>query len=84
MFICHDMAYHDWKGFALDLDELKRLVADLGDKDLMVLRNHGTLKLGGSVASWFMRIYLFERPFKIQVRALLSGSPDLPSDRGLV
>jgi ribulose-5-phosphate 4-epimerase/fuculose-1-phosphate aldolase len=83
MFVYHDVAYHDWEGVAVDLEERERLVADLGDKHLMVLRNHGTLAVGGSVASCFMRMYYLERACKIQVNALSSGSPNLPSDKAV-
>ena len=83
MFVYHDVAYHDWEGVALDLDERERLVEDLGDKHLMVLRNHGTLGVGGSVANCFMRMYYLERACKIQVSALSSGSPNLPSDKAV-
>ena len=88
MFVYHDVAYHDvayheWEGVAVDLDERERLVADLGDKNLMVLRNHGTLAVGSSVASCFMRMYYLERACKIQVNALSSGTPNLPSDNAV-
>ena len=83
MFVYHDLAYHDWEGIAVNLDERERLVADLGDKHLMVLRNHGTLSVGGSVASCFLRMYYLERACKIQVTALASGSPNLPSDQAI-
>ena len=80
MFVYHDTAYHEWEGVALDLDERARLVADLGDKHLMILRNHGTLALGGSVASCFMRMYYLERACRIQVDALAGGEPHLPNE----
>lgn len=80
MFVYHDLAYHDWEGVAVNLDERERLIADLGDKHLMMLRNHGTLSVGDSIASCFMRMYYLERACKIQVTALASGSPNLPSD----
>ena len=83
MFVYHDVAYHDWEGPAVDLDERERLVADLGDKNLMVLRNHGTLAVGSSVASCFMRMYYLERACKIQVNALSSGTPNVPSDNAV-
>ena len=40
------LAYHDYEGIALNHDERERLVADIGDKTLMLLRNHGTLAVG--------------------------------------
>ena len=39
-------AYHDFEGIALDLSERERLVADLGEKKVMILRNHGLLTHG--------------------------------------
>ena len=81
MFVFHDLTYHDWEGVALDLDERERLVADLGNKHLMMLRNHGTLTLGRTIASCFMRMYYLERACQIQVNALASGSPNLPSEQ---
>ena len=79
MFVYHDVAYHEWEGVALDIDERERLVADLGDKNLMMLRNHGTLALGGSVASCFMRLYYLERACKIQVDAMTQGELHHPT-----
>jgi len=68
MFIYYDLAYHDWEGVALDLDERERLISDLGSKHLMMLRNHGTMTLGSSVASSFMRMFFLEKACKIQNR----------------
>ena len=78
MFVYHDLAYHDWEGVALNLDERERLVADLGQKNLMMLRNHGTLAVGGSIASCFMRLYFFERACTIQAKAM-NGTPKMPN-----
>ena len=83
LFVYHDLAYHDWEGVALNLDERERLVTDLGGKHLMMLRNHGTLALGGSVPSCFMRMYYLERACQIQVNALAAGVPNLPSDQAV-
>ncbi len=80
MFVYHDTVYHEWEGVAIDLDERERLVADLGDKHLMILRNHGTLAVGGSVASCFMRMYYLERACRIQVDTLSGGAPHMPTD----
>src|SRR5215469_679832 len=74
MTICGDIAYHDYEGIALDLDERERLVADLGaSKHAMILRNHGTLTLGKSCPDAFMRMYYLERACTMQVRALSGG-----------
>lgn len=79
MFVYHDTAYHEWEGVAIHLDERERLVADLGEKHLMILRNHGTLAVGGSVASCFMRLYYLERACRIQVDTLSGGEPHMPT-----
>jgi ribulose-5-phosphate 4-epimerase/fuculose-1-phosphate aldolase len=73
MMIANDVAYHDYEGIALDLDERDRLVHDVGDKHMMMLRNHGTLALGRSCPDAFLRMYYLERACSMQVRALAGG-----------
>lgn len=68
-----DLAYHDYEGVALDLDERERLVADLGAHSFMLLRNHGTLTVGDSAAGAFMRMFYLERACKMQVLAQGGG-----------
>lgn len=70
---CGVIAYHDYEGVALDLDERERIVADLGSQQFMLLRNHGTLTVGPSCASAFMAMYYLERACTMQVRALGGG-----------
>jgi ribulose-5-phosphate 4-epimerase/fuculose-1-phosphate aldolase len=70
LLVLGDLAYHDYEGVALDLDERERLVRDLGDKHLMLLRNHGTLTVGSTVAEAFTRMYFLERACSMQVRTL--------------
>tara|TARA_X000000950_G_scaffold275055_1_gene360892 strand:- start:7290 stop:8099 length:810 start_codon:yes stop_codon:yes gene_type:complete len=82
LFVYHDIAYHDWEGVALDLEERERVVADLGNRHLMILRNHGTMALGDSVASAFLRLYFLERACKIQVGAL-QGTPNAPKQQAI-
>lgn len=67
------VAYHDYEGIAVDLDERERLVRDLGDQPVMILRNHGTLSVGASCADAFMAIYFLERACTIQIRTLAGG-----------
>jgi ribulose-5-phosphate 4-epimerase/fuculose-1-phosphate aldolase len=66
------IAYHEYEGIALLLDERPRLVADLGDKNAMLLRNHGTLTVGPTVGEAFLAMYFLERACATQV-ALLAG-----------
>ncbi len=75
MIAGHDVAYHDFEGIATDLDERERLVADLGTKNTMILRNHGTLTVGATVAQAFLRLYYLERACEAQV-LMLSASRD--------
>jgi adducin len=58
MLVRSQIAYHDYEGVALFDDEKERLVKDLGENRLMILRNHGTLAMGSNVAEAFHK-YLF-------------------------
>jgi ribulose-5-phosphate 4-epimerase/fuculose-1-phosphate aldolase len=72
------VAYHDYEGVALDLSEQQRLVADLGQQPVMILRNHGLLTVGRSVSEAFMRMYYLEKACEIQLSAQASGKLVLP------
>jgi len=69
------VAYHDYEGIATSHDEKKRLVADLGDKPVMILRNHGLLTVGKTPGQAFLRMFYLERACQIQVDALAAGTP---------
>jgi ribulose-5-phosphate 4-epimerase/fuculose-1-phosphate aldolase len=71
------LAYHDYESIAFNLDERERLVADMGDKDMMLLRNHGTLAIGGTAGDCWTWMYFLERACKIQVLALSTGRDGL-------
>lgn len=73
MIFTNQIAYHDYEGIALNLDERERLVADLGDRNLMILRNHGTLTVGRDVPGAFTRMFFLERACRMQVAALSAG-----------
>jgi ribulose-5-phosphate 4-epimerase/fuculose-1-phosphate aldolase len=72
-FVLSSLAYHDYEGVALNADEKPRLVRDLGDKNFLMLRNHGILTVGPTVADAFLLMYLFESTCMIQVRAQAGG-----------
>ncbi len=71
--ILPSLAYHDYEGIALDHDERERLVADLGDKSVMLLRNHGTLAVGKTAGDCWIGMFYLERACKQQVMALSCG-----------
>ncbi len=68
------LSYHDYEGIALDLDERERLVADLGENTAMILRNHGLLTCGRSVAEAFMTMYMLEKACELQLAAQAGGT----------
>lgn len=72
-FVLSSLAYHDYEGVALLEGEKPRLVRDLGDKRFLMLRNHGLLTVGTSVAEAFLGMYIFEATCMIQVRAQSGG-----------
>ena len=67
------VAYHEFEGVAEDVDERERLVTDLGDKNAMVMRNHGLLTVGRSVAEAWVRMWHLEQACKVQVLAQSAG-----------
>lgn len=77
MIAAADIAYHDYEGIATDLEERERLVADLGTRNAMILRNHGTLAVGDSIAACFVRLYFLERACEAQVAMLSAGRDNL-------
>ena len=74
MLVREDIAYHDYEGIAVDLDERERIVADLGNKNMMLLRNHGSLAVGETIGEAFIRLYTLERACQAQVMALAGGT----------
>ncbi len=77
LIIIPQLAYHGYEGVALNHDERERLVADLGDKSLMMLRNHGTLGVGASAAETWTLMFFLERACAQQVAALSAGRDGL-------
>ena len=67
------VGYHDYESFAVNTDERVRIARDLGDNDVLVLRNHGTLVTGRSIAEAFHSVMHFDRACEAQVMALAGG-----------
>ncbi len=73
MSVLASIGYHDYEGPALNADEKPRLVADLGNAGHLILRNHGLLTVGETMADAFVRMYYLETSCAIQVRAQAGG-----------
>lgn len=67
------LAYHDYEGVAINPEEKQRLVADLGDKNAMILRNHGLLATGGTIPDAFLMMYALETACQIQLAVQSTG-----------
>jgi ribulose-5-phosphate 4-epimerase/fuculose-1-phosphate aldolase len=74
IFVLASLGYHDYEGLALRDDEKPRLVRDLGARTFLMLRNHGLLTVGPTVAEAFLAMYIFEASCAIQVRAMAGGA----------
>jgi ribulose-5-phosphate 4-epimerase/fuculose-1-phosphate aldolase len=78
LFVLGSLGYHDFEGPALDDDEKPRLAADLADNRCLILRNHGLLTVGETVADAFVAMYYLEASCAIQVRAQSGGGELIP------
>lgn len=74
LFPLSSLAYHGYEGIALNEDEKPRLVADLGDSNFMILRNHGLLTVGATIPDAFLYMYALETACQIQLAAQAGGN----------
>jgi ribulose-5-phosphate 4-epimerase/fuculose-1-phosphate aldolase len=77
MMVIPHLAYHDYEGIAFNESERERLAIDLGDKKLMMLRNHGTLSVGTTAANCWVGMHYLERACAIQVLATSGGHDNM-------
>ena len=78
------LAYHDYEGVALNPEEKVRLVRDLGANNTMILRNHGLLTCGPTVADAFLYMYILQKACEVQVRAQAGGAELIPVAQPIV
>jgi ribulose-5-phosphate 4-epimerase/fuculose-1-phosphate aldolase len=69
------LGYHDYEGVALHDEEKPRLVRDLGQNIALVLRNHGLLTVGPTIADAFLAMYALQRACEVQIMAQSGGAP---------
>jgi ribulose-5-phosphate 4-epimerase/fuculose-1-phosphate aldolase len=84
IFVLGSLGYHDYEGVALRDDEKPRLVRDLGEATHLMLRNHGLLTVGRSVADAFLAMYVFESACAIQLRAQAGGGALVSIDAAII
>ncbi|MDO8267095.1 MAG: class II aldolase/adducin family protein [Moraxellaceae bacterium] len=84
LFVLSSLGYHDYEGVALNEAEKPRLVHDLGNNNFLMLRNHGLLTVGATVADAFLSMYLFEASCMVQVRAQAGGGELVPVPQPIV
>ncbi|WP_348679608.1 class II aldolase/adducin family protein [Alcanivorax profundi] len=84
LFPLSGLSYHDYEGVALRDDEKARLQADLGSTNFMILRNHGLLTVGSTVADTFLNMFILQRACEIQLQALSGNRPLTPIPDGIV
>ena len=84
IFVLASLGYHDYEGPALNDEEKPRLVADLGQNSSLILRNHGLLTVGETVAEAFVNMYYLEASCAIQVRAQAGGGELIPVGKDII
>ena len=80
LFALASIGYHDYEGVALNPEEKPRLVADLGDKSFLILRNHGLLTAAATIPDAFLYMYVLETACQTQLLAQSGGGSLLPID----
>lgn len=75
MLVCDQIAFHDYEGVSVDLEERERLGEHLGDRNFLMLRNHGLLTVGATVGHAFCRMAALQKACRIQVMTLAMGRP---------
>lgn len=78
------LAYHDYEGVATNLAERERLVRDLGDRNAMILRNHGTMACGPNAGGAWQSIFRLERACEYQILAQSGGAETIPLSQEVI
>ncbi|QOL25544.1 class II aldolase/adducin family protein [Thalassotalea sp. LPB0316] len=84
MFALASMSYHDYEGLAVNADEKARLQADLGNKNFMLLRNHGGMTLGQTIGDAFMHMYDLTRACQVQLQIMATGMKPVLVEQAIV
>ncbi|MBT8142421.1 MAG: class II aldolase/adducin family protein [Gammaproteobacteria bacterium] len=78
VLLYNQVAYHDFEGLTVNMDEQQRMVASLGDKPQLILRNHGLLSIGRSIPEAFINTWVLQRACEVQVATDSTGRANIP------
>ena len=78
------VAYHDFEGTTTNPDEQPRLVASIGEKNYVILRNHGLLSCGRTIPEAFSRLWTLQRACDVQVAATSMPGETIHYDEAVV
>ena len=78
------VAYHDFEGITTDLDECERLVKSIGDKSVLILRNHGLLTTGNGIPEMFQTMWTLQRSCEVQIAADSMPGPGVPMPQSVL
>ncbi|MDT0593959.1 class II aldolase/adducin family protein [Glaciecola petra] len=84
LFALSSLSYHEYEGVALNPDEKVRLVADLGNTNFMILRNHGLLTCADNIADTFLAMFILQRACEIQLKAQATNAPLVPINKQIL
>ncbi|MBI28831.1 MAG: Decarboxylase NovR [Alphaproteobacteria bacterium MarineAlpha5_Bin11] len=80
-FLYKRVSYHNWEGMSTQTEECERLAKSLGSNKVMILRNHGLLTCGETIAEAFMLMYYLDRACKNQIDVMSTGmKANIPTD----
>ena len=77
------VAYHDFEGLTVNMDEQERMVASLGDKPQLILKNHGLLSIGRTIAETFINTWVLQRACEVQMATDSTGKANIPVDESI-
>jgi ribulose-5-phosphate 4-epimerase/fuculose-1-phosphate aldolase len=74
-YVYGDVAFHPYEGVSDDLSERDRMARNLGEKNCLILQNHGLLTVGRDISEAFMRMYWLNQACRVQIKLLATGAP---------
>ncbi len=83
VLLYNQIAYHDFEGLTVNLDEQERMVKSLGDKQQLILRNHGLLSIGRTIAETFINTWVLQRACEVQIATDSTGKATIPVDESI-